>query len=100
MVLRQKGQEYTDRVLAVAFSHDKIEGAKNGGNVRDHVVDKKVRKDGEVDKGRGADLQSVRNASTLGVDIESEFALGVFRTKIDLSCGGFDALGGNDEMMD
>ena len=55
--------------------------------------------DAEIDEGRGADLETIRHAAALRVDVEAKFPLGVLGGKVNLTLGGFDALGGHDEVV-
>lgn len=61
---------------------------------------KELRADGEVAEGGAADFEAVRDAAACGVDVEAEFAFGVFCSEIDFAFGGIEALGGDDEMVD
>ena len=54
----------------------------------------------QVDEGRRADLEAVRNPSALAVDVEAELSLGILRAEVDLATRGIDPLGGDDEVVD
>ncbi len=64
------------------------------------MADEEFGDDGEIDEGGAADLEPIGDAAAFAVDVETEFALGVFVAEVDLSWGGVDALGGDDEVVD
>ena len=64
------------------------------------MAGEELRDDAQVDEGRGADLEAVRNAASLAVDVEAKLSLGVLGSEIDLTGWCVDALGGDDEVVD
>ena len=59
-----------------------------------------LRKDAEVDERGAADFETVGSAAAFAVDVEAEFAFGVFGSEIDFAGRCFNAFGMEDEVVD
>src|SRR2546423_9290084 len=96
------GSEWVARWIrsSIAFSHHKIEGAKDCYDIADHVARQCSGQNAQIDEGRRADLQAVRRPPSLAVDIEPELAFGIFVAEINLTRRRINPLSHINEVMD
>ena len=58
-------------LLPVTLAENEVEGAEDGGDIRDHVAGDHVGNNGEADKGWGANFHPVGDTATLRVDVKT-----------------------------
>ena len=77
---------------SVAFAHHEVQTAEDRRPRRSSCAGQQLRQDAEVHERGRANLQPVRHAAALAVDVKAQLALRILRAEINFARRRIDAL--------